>query len=74
MPRCDEGGLIAHLKCIFFLTFARTNSIYESRCDFSKSQIRIGESINEERNQEGRREEESCSEEKEVAAQRPLRA
>jgi hypothetical protein len=56
------------LKCIFFLTFARRDSIYESRCDFSKSQIRIGESVNEERNQEGRCEEESCSEEKEVAS------
>src|SRR4051812_16573548 len=54
-------------KFIFFLTFKRSDSIYESRCDFSKSQIRIGESVNEERNQESRCEEESCSEEKEVA-------
>jgi hypothetical protein len=52
------------------LTFERTDSIYESRCDFLfESQIRNGESIDEERNQESCRKEESPSEEKEVARQ-----
>ena len=57
-------------KCIFFLTF-EYYSIYESRCDFFESQIRMGESIDEERNQESRSKEESRREEKEVARQRP---
>ena len=29
-----RGDRAAPLKCIFFLTFERTDSIYESRCDF----------------------------------------
>jgi hypothetical protein len=32
--RTREDHLLLSLKCIFFLTFAWTDSIYESRCDF----------------------------------------
>jgi hypothetical protein len=32
-PRARRSSLVP-LKCIFFLTFERTDSIYESRCDF----------------------------------------
>jgi hypothetical protein len=68
-PRASRS-IAVPLKCIFFLTFERTDSIYESRCDFLfESQIRNGESIDEERNQESCRKEESPSEEKEVARQ-----
>jgi hypothetical protein len=54
---------------IFFLTFERGDSIYESHCDFFKSlnfDRRI--KLNEERNQESPCQEESRSEEKEVMA------
>ena len=57
---------LMRLKCIFFLTFKWTDSIYESRCDFLNRKFELGESIDEERNQESCREEESGSEEKEV--------
>jgi hypothetical protein len=57
---------------IFFLTFKWTDSIYESRCDFFEDRkFELGESIDEERNQEGCREKEGCSEKKEVVRQRP---
>jgi hypothetical protein len=62
---------LARSKCIFFLTFGASDSIYESQCDFSNRKFELGESIDEERNQEGRCEEKGCSEEKEVARQRP---
>jgi hypothetical protein len=54
------------------LTFGASDSIYESQCDFSNRKFELGESIDEERNQEGRCKEKGCSEEKEVACQRPL--
>jgi hypothetical protein len=74
VTRADEsapaprGGRLfaAPLKCIFFLTFECSDSIYESRCDFLNRKFELGETIDEERNQESRREEESGSEEKEV--------
>jgi hypothetical protein len=53
-------------ESIFCLTLSGSNSIYESHCGFSKSQIRSGESNDEERNQEESRGKESRSEEKEV--------
>jgi hypothetical protein len=64
--------MLEALKCIFFLTFKWTDSIYESRCDFSKSQIRNGESIDEERNQESCCKEKGRSEEKEVVLSHPI--
>ena len=61
------------LKCIFFLTFERSDSIYESRCDFFLNRkFELGESIDEERNQESCCKEESRSEEKEVVSRRPV--
>lgn len=49
-------------KCIFFLTFARRELIYESRCEFQIADFEQGESLDEERNQEGSREEGSGKE------------
>jgi hypothetical protein len=54
------------------LTFFAKNLIYESHCDFSIAKFDVRENqTDEERNQESRPEEESCSEEKEVARARP---
>jgi hypothetical protein len=49
------------------LTFSRSHSIYESRCDFLNRKFDSGESFNEERNQESTCEEKGSCEEKEVA-------
>jgi hypothetical protein len=50
------------------LTFPPNNFIYESHCDFRIAKFDVlGESIDEERNQEGRPEEKGSCEEKEVA-------
>ena len=58
-----ENDLEGRRRCIFFLTFCPNNLIYESRCDlFGSPNLDVkGESTDEERNQE------SCSEEEEVA-------
>ncbi len=53
-------------SAFFFLTFECSDSIYESRCDFLSRKFELGESIDEERNQESCCEEESGPEEKEV--------
>jgi hypothetical protein len=46
------------LNCIFFLTFGRSDSIYESHCDFLNRKFSIREiHFDEERNQESPRKE-----------------
>jgi hypothetical protein len=60
-------------NCIFLLTFARGNSIYESQRDFLIADNRQENQINEERNQESTREEKSPREEKEVTGGIPKR-
>ena len=53
---------------IFFLTFLPNNLIYESHCDFRVAKFDVRENqIDEERNQEGRPEEEGAREEEKVA-------
>jgi hypothetical protein len=56
------------LKCIFFLTFARRDSIYESHCDFQIANFDTENHFDEERNQESRSQEKGCRKEKEVAS------
>jgi hypothetical protein len=71
-PDATRKRAIRAGPCIFFLTFFANNLIYESHCDFRIAKFDVRENqIDEERNQESRPEEESCSEEKEVAWARP---
>jgi hypothetical protein len=62
------------LKRIFFLTFSPNNFIYESHCDFRVAKFDVlGESIDEDRNQESSEEESRPEEKGEVALGPPPR-
>ncbi len=62
--------------CIFFLTFGPKNLIYESHCDLTIANLmlgRMGESLNEERNEEScKASEEKSARKKEEVTRRPI--